>query len=245
MLKPQILEVPQHIKLGFSTKPGGLSQSPFQGLNMSTKRGDSPEKVNANRHIFLDALNLAPSELAQAIQISRDNVQIVTNPGLYIDQDALITRTQGVVLSILTADCTPILLWSMAKPLVAAVHSGWQGSELDVLGKTLQKMIDDFGVSPTEIYMVIGPGLSKDHFEVGPEFETKFPGKYLYSLHESDRFQFDNNCYLYDTALKNGIPEEQIEVLPFCTFRDEELFFSHRRDKGTTGRMMSVIGIKE
>lgn len=212
---------------------------------MSSKKGDSHENVHANRNLFLETLNLSESNLAQPIQISRDGLQVVTEPGRYPEMDALITSKPHVVLSVLTADCSPILIWSTQTPLIAAVHSGWQGSELDILGKTLKKMLDEFDVAPNDICMAIGPGLSYENFEVGPEFETKFPQKYLHSIPDSDRFQFDNNSYLCDTALKNGIPEEQIEVLPFCTLRETDMFFSHRGDKGITGRMMSVIGIKE
>ncbi|MEA3286114.1 MAG: polyphenol oxidase family protein [Candidatus Marinimicrobia bacterium] len=229
--------------LGFSTRPGGQSSAPFQGLNMSTSRGDSLQNVTANRQLFLDQFNTVESQLAQPVQISQAGIEIVKYPGKYSARDALITDTPGVYLSILTADCSPILIWSEAYPLVAAVHSGWQGSELDILGKTLGLILDSFTVTPASINLVIGPGLGQDNFEVGAEFSTKFPATYLKEAVNSDRFYFDNNNYLKDTALNFGIPADQIEILPYCSYRDSDLFFSHRRDQGVTGRMMSVIGI--
>ena len=210
---------------------------------MSTSRGDSLENVTANRQLFLEQFNTCETQLAQPVQISQAGIEIVKYPGKYTARDALITETPGVYLSILTADCAPILIWSEEHPLVAAVHSGWQGSGLNILGKTLELIMDSFTITPTSINLVIGPGLSQEKFEVGSEFSGKFQAAYLKEAANSDRFYFDNNSYLKDTALNYGIPADQIEVLPYCSYRDDALFFSHRRDQGLTGRMISVIGI--
>ncbi len=210
---------------------------------MSVARGDSQENVNANRHLFLNHFNTNADHLAQPVQISRDGIKIVDSPGIYGGTDALITEAEELYLSVLTADCAPVLIWSSQRPVVASVHSGWQGSELNILGQTLQKMIETFDLAPTSLSVAIGPGLCKDNFEVGPEFSQKFPGDYLHALPETDRFHFDNNHYLHDTAMNAGVPKDQIEIMPFCSYYDKELFFSHRRDGMKTGRMMSMIGI--
>ncbi len=212
---------------------------------MSTSRGDSSDNVKANRQLFLAEFGASETQLAQPVQVSRDGIEYADAPGKYAQCDALFTQQPGVYLSILTADCSPILLWSREQPMVAAIHSGWQGSELNILSQTLEEIVNTFKVSPASISMVIGPGLSQEHFEVGPEFAEKFSSKYLRQISECDRFHFDNNRFLQDTAIKYGISEDQIEILPFCSFENEELFFSHRRDRGRTGRMMSVIGIDE
>jgi len=210
---------------------------------MSVSRGDSKKNVAANRQIFLKEFGIEETQLAEPLQVSRDGIEIVEAPGAYASRDALITSQPGVYLRILTADCSPILIWS--EQIVAAVHSGWQGSELDILGQTLKKMHSEMGVEMESLYLAIGPGLSQDKFEVGPEFSDKFPPKYLSPLHNRDRYLFDNNAYLKDTAIQLGVPSNQIETLPFCSYRDDNLFFSHRRDGGHTGRMMSVIGINK
>ncbi|MCF7922131.1 MAG: polyphenol oxidase family protein [Candidatus Marinimicrobia bacterium] len=224
---------------------GGLSPHPFQGLNMSISRGDSKANVRANRQLFLGELGVTEAQLAEPRQVSRDGIEIVDTPGEYVDRDALITTRRGVYLRVLTADCAPILIWSLNEPIVAAVHSGWQGSELDILGKTLKLIHVEYGAEYNSLCMVIGPGLTQENFEVGPEFVEKFPLEFLQPLHGSSRFLFNNNDYLRDTAIQLGLPAKQIEILPFCSYRDHELFFSHRRDGGTTGRMMSIIGINK
>jgi len=213
-------------------------------LNMSTSRGDSASNVSANRQEFLSFFGLSEAHLAEPLQISRDGVALVVSPGQYAGMDALITNTPGVFLRILTADCSPILIWAKDNPVVAAVHSGWQGSELDILGKTLDLMQSNFGVDPHSLCLVLGPGLTQENFEVGPEFSDKFPASYLQPKAGGAKYFFDNNGFLRDTALARGVPADQIETLPFCSYGDDELFYSHRRDGGTTGRMMSIIGIR-
>jgi polyphenol oxidase len=212
---------------------------------MSVSRGDSKKNVSANRQIFLNEFGIDEALLAEPLQVSGDGIEIVEAPGEYASRDALITSQPGVFLRVLTADCSPILIWSSKDSIVAAVHSGWQGSELDILGQTLKKMHSTLGVEIATLSLAIGPGLSQANFEVGPEFSDKFSMEYLLPLPNSDRYLFDNNAYLRDTAIQLGVPANQVEILPFCSFRDDNLFFSHRRDGGTTGRMMSVIGINE
>lgn len=210
---------------------------------MSIARGDKADNVAANRNLFFCEMGMSESEIAQGVQVSRDGIKIVNSPGRYAASDALITQEANVYLAVLTADCSPILIWSQDKPLVAAVHSGWQGSELNILGQTLEKMRDELAVNPQSIHVTIGPGLTAENFEVGLEFQDKFPLEYLSRGLRKGKFFFDNNRYLKATALDVGVLEKNIEILPYCSFRDEELFFSHRRDKVTTGRMLSVIGI--
>ena len=212
---------------------------------MSTSRGDSEANVAANRQLFLEKFGINPAQLAEPLQIGMDGVKIIDQPGEYASQDALITAQPGVYLRVLTADCSPILIWSDKDLLVAAVHSGWQGSELDILGKTLKKMHTEMGAELESLYLVIGPGLSQDNFEVGPEFSDKFPAEFLIPLQGRNRYLFDNNAYLRDTAIRSGVPAHHIETLPYCSYKEDSLFYSHRRDAGTTGRMMSVIGINQ
>lgn len=212
---------------------------------MSTSRGDSEANVTANRQIFLNEFGANQTMLAEPLQVGGEGIKIVENPGKYTDQDALITTTPGLFLRVLTADCAPILIWSMKTPLIAAVHSGWQGSELDILGKTLKMIQDELGADMESLCVVIGPGLSEEKFEVGLEFSDKFSDEYLKPINNGTKFLFNNNAYLYDTVKRFGVPAAQIEIMQYCSYRDDDLFFSHRRDKGTTGRMMSVIGINK
>jgi YfiH family protein len=237
------LRVPDDLVIGFSTRSGGVSAHPFSSLNMSTSRGDDPQSVAANRKRFLDDLEIAESDLAIPAQVSGGTVQRVDAPGVYPATDALFSSNRGTILSVLTADCSPVLFWSEEKPMWGAVHSGWQGSELNILGQTLSQALVEFEIPAASIYMVIGPGLSEQNFEVGPEFESKFSDKYLRIKAGTGKFYFDNNGFLRDTAMEIGVPAAQIEILPFCSYDDEALFYSHRRDQGQTGRMISVIGM--
>lgn len=219
-----------------------MSPQPFNSLNMSTSRGDTAENVRLNRQRLFDNLSIREEYLAQAKQMSGDGIRIVNSPGKYADCDAMITSSNNIFLSVLTADCVPIHIWSADAPVVAAVHSGWRGSELGILGKTIKTIHESFKVDSDSLRLVIGPGLSRDNFEVGPEFKDKFPLEYLRPIKESAKYHFDNNRFLRDTAIKLGVIGSNIETLDYCSFRDEDLFFSHRRDNEITGRMISVIG---
>jgi len=211
---------------------------------MSVSRGDLADNVAENRHRFLTDLSISQSDLAIPIQVSQAQVQVAATPGKYPQTDALISTESNVYLSVLTADCAPVLFWSTTTELVGAVHSGWQGSELNILGRCLELALKETQVDMTSVHMVVGPGLSEQNFEVGPEFKTKFPEKYLREKPGGDKYHFDNNAFLRDTALQYGVPADQIEILPHCSFADDALFYSHRRDHGTTGRMMSIIGMR-
>lgn len=210
---------------------------------MSTSRGDDETNVAENRKRFLDQINVSASQLAQPLQIGGGGVQLINTPGEYPEQDALITTKQNIYLRILTADCAPILIWSLSDQVVGAVHSGWQGSEFNILGKTLTKMTRELGVDPKSLCVAIGPGLSQENFEVGLEFLDKFDAQYLKPVSEGPKYLFNNNGYLRDSAIQAGVPPHQVEILPYCSYKDDHLFFSHRRDRGITGRMMSIIGI--
>ena len=228
--------------IGFSTRLGGVSPAPYASLNFSTSRGDSTENVAENRQRFFHKHHVESTRLAQPVQISGSHVGEATQPGLYADTDALITNKSNLFLTVLTADCSPILFWDTTSNVVGAVHSGWQGSAENILGKALKLAMEIYQLSPDTTYLAIGPGLSVKHFEVGLEFEEKFPLEYLTSNKNATKYYFDNNRFLRDTALGLSIPKTHIDVLPYCSFADDELFFSHRRDQGTTGRMMSIIG---
>lgn len=195
-----------------------------------------------NRALFLKHYSVTTDRLAEAGQVGGDGIKIVNEPGYHGVCDALITDQHEIYLRVLTADCAPVLIWSDQKPVIAAVHSGWQGSALNILGKTIQKMVNKFKLAAASLNVVIGPALSADNFEVGSEFSEKFPADYLIPQ-AGGRFKLDNNRFLKDSAIQAGVDRARVEIMNYCSYRDENMFFSHRRDFGVTGRMMSIIGI--
>ena len=157
--------------------------------------------------------------------------------------DALVTNKQGVVLSMLTADCVPILLCDTQKKVIAAVHAGWKGTKVEIVAKTIQKMSDCFDCDPQDIIAGIGPAIGSCCYEVDKDVAMHF-----FDIPRS--FERKKDKYMIDLPLINklqlihaGLYEENIEMSGICTACEAERFFSYRKEKGCSGRFMSMIGL--
>lgn len=232
-----LLQVPH----GFTTREGGVSPAPYNSLNLGLSTADSPENVLKNRRRVLAAFGYPP--LAELSQVHGSTVHLAGGPGEW-QGDGLLTATRGLLLRVSVADCYPILLYDSAKGVVGALHAGWRGVVADILPRALELAKSHFGSRPDQIRLAVGPGISGPHFQVGPEVAKQFedaglpfyqpdpkdPAKYLLDLEQSIRRQ----------ALQGGITAEHYWALERCTHADPA-FFSHRRDKGQTGRMWALI----
>jgi len=222
---------------GFSTRLGGVSSPPFDSLNLGGSE-DNKEKISRNRQLALKALKLQHHKLITLKQIHSTRVCLATDG--FQEGDALVTDKPGIALAVSVADCYPILLEDSKNKVIAAVHAGWRGTVGGIVKNTLEKMFA-LGAEAQHIQVAIGQGISVKHFEVGDEVLQQF--------HEAgfgDAY-FENNCINLAACnkkwmLEAGLPEPNIWNLNRCTFEDD--FFSYRRDKGKTGRMWGVIGLK-
>ena len=156
--------------------------------------------------------------------------------------DALVTNIPHVLLTILTADCVPILLFDPKQEVVAAVHAGWRGSKAEIVKKTVQKMTEIFGCNPSNIKAGIAPAIGGCCYEVGKEVAKHF-------FHMPNAYQQKKEKYMLDLPsvnkiqlLKSGLKEENIEISAICTACDEN-YFSYRRE-GETGRFAGFIMLK-
>ncbi len=160
------------------------------------------------------------------------------------DCDALITNIPHVILSILTADCVPILLYDKKNHVVAAVHAGWKGTQAQVVLKTVEKMKKTFGSNEHDIRAGIAPSIGKCCYEVGrdvakhffhmPDSYTQIKDKYMLDLPNINKRQL----------LQAGLKESHIEMSHICTACEVEHFFSYRKEQGCSGRFMSMIGME-
>jgi len=159
------------------------------------------------------------------------------------DCDALITNKKGVVLTILTADCVPVLLYDKEKEVVAAVHAGWKGTEAKIVAKTVQKMIKLYDSDPKDIIAGIAPAIGRCCYEVDKDVAKHF-------FNEPQSFDVLGEKYMLDLPFLNkmqlldsGVLEEHIEMSGVCTACEVERFFSYRKEQGCSGRFMSMIGL--
>lgn len=241
VIEPEIIKKYPELLIAISTKDGGISPDPYF-LNLGLNVDDKRENVLENRKRFFDSLNIPLDRVVMQKQIHSDNINVVSESCFIQDSDALITVEKNLFLAISIADCIPVFLYSPVKKVIAGIHSGWKGTEYKISQKVVERMKKEYGVESSELIAYIGPGISVENYEVSKEVAEKF---------KTSSYKVDNGKYfldlkkdIYEHLLSAGLQEENIEVTSYCTFRDKELFHSHRREKGLTGRMFGVIGMK-
>ncbi|MDA1000471.1 MAG: peptidoglycan editing factor PgeF [bacterium] len=234
----------------FSTRQGGVSEGRFDSLNLGPAEGEPRERVAENRRRFLSASGLAPVWIAEAKQVHGAEV-IAAEKDPFAEVrcgDALMTDVPGVLVTVQTADCLPVLFADPKRRAVAAVHAGRQGIAEGVLAETVRRMEERFGSSPGDLVAALGPAISGEVYEVGeecvPPFRRRYRdwrdfclpaegGKWLLDLNEAARRQI----------AAAGVPADQIGSPGPCTYRDAGRFYSYRRDGAPTGRLMAAIGV--
>lgn len=239
ILKSQIFAKLPELKFGFSTRQGGFSKSDFNSLNLSLSVGDDEKSVLKNRELFFSSLGIKQEKVALAGQVHKDKIVSPQNFGLQRQCDGLVTNEANTFLTLTAADCYCIFFYEPVKKVVCGVHSGWRGTVAEISKKAIQRMETDFGCEKKEILAFVTPGISQENFEVGDEVAQNFASEFV--SRKSKSF-VDLEKIIVKQLEETGIKSENIETSNLCTFGEEGLFFSHRRDKGKTGRMFGVIG---
>jgi YfiH family protein len=173
-----------------------------------------------------------------------NNVFVANAPVITEGYDALITNKPNVFLAVSIADCTPVLIYDTKNKAVAGIHAGWKGTVAEIVKHALQKMQAEYGTVGADCKAYIGACISYIHFEVGEEVAQHFETAFKRFDEQKQKWFVDLKATNKQQLLDFGVPAENIEVSAYCTVKDEALFFSHRRDKGLSGRMMVVIGMK-
>ncbi len=240
--QPNILESFPKLIAAESLRHGGVSPQPYSSLNLGLYTEDAHEHVEENRKRFFKDLGLEESEVAGAFQVHKDEIKIVQQPGQYKGFDALITDRPNVFLTITVADCAPILIYDAEKEVIGAAHAGWKGTVAEIGKKTLQAMQQHFGTRPASCFVYIGTCIDHDSFEVDNDVAMYFDQSFKRWDAEKGKFFVDLkkvNRYFLEKA---GVPIHQIGVSPFSTVKNNEDYFSHRKENGKTGRALALIG---
>ncbi len=241
IIKARIFEKFSEIKFGFSTKIGSGENRRFS-FNMSFSVGDENDVIK-NRKAFLTELGIKPENLAWQKQIHSDVIRIVEKPGFQGESDALVTDKKEIALGVFSADCTTIYVFDNANKIIAAIHSGWRGTEKRILPKTLKLLYEKFGSQPKNLFAFIAPAISQKNYEVGAEVAARFNGKYL-EPNSNGKFLLDVSAVNYDYLLEFGLPSENVEKSELCSYENEFLH-SYRRDAELSGRAMGVICLSQ
>ena len=228
-MKREILDVvfeSECLKLGFTTRFGGVSDGAYEGLNLAGHVGDQPANVAKNREILAEQIGVAPDNLKFMNQIHSNRVEILRN---FDDElppcDGVITALRGVALCVLVADCSPVLIADERRGVVAAVHAGRAGVTGKICTNAVNLMASEFGCEVGELRVFVGANIKARNYEVGE-----------LDLGEFNRYKnggkFDMEAALQDEFAALGV--KRVEFDPRCTLEMQGLF-SYRRD-GVTGR---------
>jgi len=231
---------PDTVKAISSTRQGGFSLPPYDGLNLGDHVGDNIDSVNKNRDWLANSAGLPQSPLWLK-QVHGTDVSFASNWQEGDEADAIISHRANQVCPIMTADCLPLLLCNQQGDCVAAIHAGWRSLAAGIIEKT----VSHFNCPTQDIMAWLGPAIGPDQFEVGTDVLTKFT---QHSTIADLAFQqTDAEHYLADIVLLakqrlNAVGINAIYGGDRCTVSDPSHFFSYRRD-GITGRMASMIWI--
>lgn len=236
------------LRHGFFTRKGGASSGVFSGLNCGHGSSDQHAAVSINRSRVAQAMQVDPMALVGVHQIHSPDVVHVTDPTADRPRaDALVTATPGIALSVLTADCQPVLFADHDAGVIGAAHAGWKGALGGVLEATLDAM-EDLGAKRANIAAVIGPSISQRAYEVGPEFLDDFllgdpDNSRFFANGAGDRMLFDLPGFGLHRLRNAGVGQAQWSR--HCTYSDPEKFYSYRRTtharEADYGRLIAAI----
>jgi YfiH family protein len=245
LLKPN-WQVPEHVHAFVSTRNGGVSDSPYDFLNVGMHVGDQMTQVEQNRELIQKILPSQPVWLNQV-----HGTKIWTSPQSSLEADGAITQQVNQVLTVMTADCMPILFCDEQGDILGVCHAGWRGLAQGVIQKTLDQMVvkrqpDDIKSYISKISVYLGPTIGPRHFEVGGDVFDAFShilssekmDLYFVPTHQASKY-FANLFGIAQFQL-NRLGIERIFSEEICCFEQSDLFYSHRRDK-KTGRFASFL----
>ncbi len=192
------------------------------GVNVRVKRGEAVKRLLAGHLDQVTQLGLTAKSLRLAEQVHGDGLAVVDkkSPSVSLGVDGLITADEGVTLGIYVADCAAVYLADVKGRCWSLVHSGRRGSELEIVAKAVAVMGSGFGVDPADIVVQISPCIRPPHYEV------------------------DFAASIIQQSIRAGVPTLQIFDSGVCTASYPERYYSYRREKGFTGRMLALMGRK-
>lgn len=235
---PRLAQDPGLVHAVF-TRRGGVSTPPFSSLNTSYGTGDAPDRVRRNLSTILNVMG--GKYILYLNQVHGRNILELPRGGSPefpqgVEADAVITNRRHLALMVKQADCQGIILFDRGAGAVAAVHCGWRGSVLNLLGSVVGRMVSNFACRRSRLQAAIGPSLGpccaefKSHREIFPDdFRSSMIRENYFDLWQISRRQL----------LEAGLEEGNIEIAEVCTVCRTDLFFSYRKER-TTGRFATA-----
>jgi YfiH family protein len=232
------------------TRRGGCSPDPWAALNFGGTVGDDPERVLENRNRALMTLNCEPEYVYDVWQVHGVNVAIAEAPRPletpHLQADTILTNTPGIILMMRFADCVPIFMHDPVRKAIGMVHAGWKGTVRGLVRLAVEAMQTRFDSTPADILAGIGPSIGPDHYEIGPDVVAQV--RQAFGQSASCLLTDDAGAIHFDLWAANRLALEkagvkQIEMAGICTACQPEDWYSHRAERGRTGRFGAIIAL--
>lgn len=260
VLKFPLLESIPLVEHLFTTKEGGVSKGDFATMNVSFTRGDDREDVLENYRRIAGIFDVELSDIVVSHQTHTTNVKRVTKEdggkGVVYDReyenvDGLITNDKNLVLCTMYADCVPLYFVDVKNQAIGLSHSGWKGTAGKIGEKTLERMAEEFGTCPENVYVAIGPSICMDCYEVSADVIEAFSRIFTKQEMEQICYRKENGKYQLDLwkaneiiLLNAGVLKEHIEVTRLCTHCNSDRMFSHRKTGDKRGNLGAFLCLK-
>lgn len=236
---------------GVFTRKGGVSGGAFDSLNLGGTVGDDPDHVWQNHARMYETLGVDFEQTVTVWQVHGVDTVIATQPvegrRWLAQADALMTDKRGLALVMRYADCTPIMAYDPQRQAIGMAHAGWRGTVKGMAAHLIAAMADAYGSHPQDIHAVIGPSIGPDRYQVGEEVVQAVQQHFDTTDGLIKRDAADGSAYLNlweantRDLIRAGVLADHIEVAGICTATRTDEFYSHRAEKGKTGRFGVVM----
>lgn len=250
----------ENLVVGFTTKHGGIGSGNFASMNLAFHVGDSQTTVCRNRQLLSEKLEFPLHNWVSAEQTHETKICKVTKNDCgkgaidiehaFKQTDGFYTFDTGILLTLCYADCVPLFFIAPKARLIGIAHAGWRGT-VNEIGANMVSQFQREGIELDEIQVVIGPSICKNCYIVDDSVIAHVQNKLedvkknTYNLITGNQYQLNLPLLNKQILVAAGVKRENIQMTHLCTSCHHNVFFSHRKDKGSTGRMLSFIGWKE
>lgn len=210
----------------------------LKGFSISKADCFSEDEVEQNRIALANQLQIKRTQLILQKQIHSDISNIVDEGYPVCESDGLITDKIGLCLVISLADCCGVLIFDPKQKIIAAIHSGWKGTQKNIVGKTIAKIVENYSSNPSDFVVWISPCAGKEDYEVGEDVARFFPD--FIQRKNSNKYLLDLKSAILEQLLSKGVRISNIEISPESTISNTN-YHSFRRDKEKSGRMAAFI----
>lgn len=235
--RPPAGHVPASAWFGMATRLGGVSRGPYASLNLSLGVGDAEPDVRENQSRLRATAGLPDRAPVMLHQV---HGRVIVDPSeMGRDADGFVVAPGDPWVAVSAADCAPVAIVADDGAAAALLHCGWRGAR-DGIAPAAVERLGKAGIDPARLVAVVGPCLHACCFPIGPEVAAEFDAAFL-RPHPTGQSSLDLPAVIEAGLVRAGVPRERIHLAPECTACDPERFYSHRRDRGLTGRHWALL----